>query len=117
MNNIPAPDALSVLSDALEARTKAASPAVAALDWGGRVTFSALFWRHGVVVTSGQSLPNAPATPPCSRATGAHRQPRRARPGDQLAVLRLEAGAGAGGCRAGGPAHWCWRSAATAMAR
>ena len=94
MNNTPAPDALSALSDALEAHTHAAAPAVAALDWGGRFTLSALLWRDGVAVTSEQSLPEAPAI--TALLPGGGRVPAGLAgrdPATNIAVLRLEAAA------------------------
>jgi S1-C subfamily serine protease len=89
-----APDALSALSDALEARTSAAAPAVAALDWGGRFTLSALLLRDGVAVTSDQSLPEAPSV--TALLPGGGRVPATLAgrdPATNIAVLRLEAAA------------------------
>jgi S1-C subfamily serine protease len=58
MNTAPA-DPLAAFSDALEARARAAAPAVAALDWGTHHTLSGILWGDGVLVTSEQSLPDA----------------------------------------------------------
>jgi S1-C subfamily serine protease len=88
----PAPDALFLLSDAVEARATAASPAVAGLDWGGRATLSALLWRDGVAVTSEQSLPDAPSFTVV--LAGGARVPAALAgrdPATNIAVLRLEA--------------------------
>jgi S1-C subfamily serine protease len=90
----PAPDALAGLSDALEAHTRAAAPAVVAIDWGGHATLSALLWRDGEAVTSDQSLPDAASLavvlPDGGRvpATLAGRDPAT-----NIAVLRLQAAA------------------------
>ena len=94
MSTPPAPDALSALSDALEAHASVASPAAAALDWGGRSTLSALLWRDGVAVTSDQSLPDAPAFT-ALLVQGARVEARLAGrdPASNIAVLRLEAAA------------------------
>ena len=92
MNNTPPADALSALSDALEAHTSAAAPAVAALDWGGRFTLSAVLWRDGVAVTSDQSLPEAPAF--TARLADGARVPATLAgrdPATNIAVLRLAA--------------------------
>ncbi len=52
-------DALSELSQALQARVRAASPLVAAVSWGGRGHVSGVIWRDNLLVTSEQSLPRA----------------------------------------------------------
>jgi S1-C subfamily serine protease len=58
MNTAP-PDPFAAFSDALEARARAALPAVAGLDWGSHHTLSGILWGDGVLVTSEQSLPDA----------------------------------------------------------
>ncbi len=94
MSTTQAPDALIALSDALEAHASAASPAVAALDWGGRSTLSALLWRDGVAVTSDQSLPDA-ASFTVLLPQGERVEARLAGrdPATNIAVLRLQAAA------------------------
>ena len=92
MNTDPNPDFLAALSDTLQARATAAAPAVAALDWGGRFTLSAVLWRDGVAVTSEQSLPEAPAC--AAILPGGARVPATLAgrdPATNLAVLRLQA--------------------------
>jgi S1-C subfamily serine protease len=90
---VPA-DALAALSDAMEARVRAAGPAVVAIDWGGRLTLSALLWGDGVAVTSEQSLIHAAGY--TAVLPGGARVPATLAGRDaatNLAVLRLEAAA------------------------
>jgi S1-C subfamily serine protease len=86
--------AFAALSDALEASVRAASPLVAAVDWGGRRHLSAILWRQGVLVTSEQSLPDASsygAVLPGGARVAASLAGRD--PATNVAVLRLESDA------------------------
>jgi S1-C subfamily serine protease len=86
------PAAFAALSSAIVGTVRRATPLVAALDWCGRNSLSAVLWRDGVLVTSEQSLPHADAytaiLPGGARvvATLAGRDPST-----NVAILRLDA--------------------------
>ena len=53
--------AFAALSRAVAATARGAAASVAGLEWGGHHHVSAVLWRHGVLVTSEQSLPDSDA--------------------------------------------------------
>ncbi len=87
-------DMLSELSNALQARARAAAPLVASLAWGGRGPLSAMLWRDGVLVTSEQSLPDVDRYEAILPGGGRVAATLAGRdPATNVAVLRLEASA------------------------
>lgn len=85
---------LAQLSAALESNAQRGASLVAGLDWGGQHHISGVLWRHGVLVTSEQSLPDAEgytAVLPGGAKVAATLAGRD--PSTNVAVLRLEAAA------------------------
>ena len=84
-------DILTELSAALTSRTATAAPSLAALAFEGRRSHrTAFLWQPGVLVTSEQGLPNAPALAQLADGAATQATPAGRDPGTNIALYRVD---------------------------